>query len=311
MRKRKAEGQFDLHVDICGLRLKNPVIAASGTFGYGEEMLDFFDPGLLGGIVTKGISLDPREGNPPPRIRETASGMLNAIGLNNVGLEVFLREKLPFLNTLEDTVVIVNFYGSTVADYARLAKALSAAGGVDALEMNISCPNVKEGGIVFGTDPVLMAEVVGETKRSCTLPLIVKLSPNVTDIVKMAQTAIEAGADALSLVNTFTGMAVDIRRRRPVLANVVGGLSGPAIKPLALRMVHDVCRAVEAPVIGMGGITTATDALEFLMVGASAVQVGTATFVNPTAMPEIISGIKSGLAELGVRSLCDWIGCLK
>jgi dihydroorotate dehydrogenase (NAD+) catalytic subunit len=301
----------DLSVNFCGVRLKNPVVAASGTFGYGEDLVDFFDPAILGGLSTKGISRLPREGNATPRIWETASGMLNAIGLNNVGLEAFILRKMPFIRSLGDTACIVNFYGNTVEDYAILAEALSAVDGVDLLEMNISCPNVKEGGIVFGSDPGLMREVIRETRPRCTVPLIVKLSPNVTSIADMAKVAVEAGADALSLVNTFTGMAVSIKSRKPILANRIGGLSGPAIKPIALRMVHDVCRAVEVPVMGMGGIMTATDALEFLMVGAQAVQVGTASFVNPTAMPEMIEGIARHLESQGMSSVAEWIGCLE
>lgn len=300
----------DLSVDICGVRLKNPVIAASGTFGYGEDLRDFFDPSCLGGIATKGISRLPREGNPTPRIWETASGMLNAIGLNNVGLEAFIAHKMPFIRQLDGTACIVNFYGNSVEDYAILADELSAVDGVDILEMNISCPNVKEGGIVFGSDPGLMREVIRETRTRCRKPLMVKLSPNVTSIAEMARVAVDAGADCLSLVNTFTGMAVNIKTRRPVLANKVGGLSGPAIKPVALRMVHEVCRAVDVPVVGMGGIMDATDALEFLMVGACAVQVGTASFVNPTAMPEIIDGVARHLEAQGMRGLGEWIGCM-
>lgn len=301
----------DMAVELCGLRLPNPVIAASGTFGYGEDLVDFFDPRRLGGIATKGISLLPRAGNATPRVVETAQGMLNAIGLNNVGLDVFIERKLPYLRGLKPTATIVNFYGHSIADYATLADKLSAADGVDALEMNISCPNVKEGGIVFGTDPGLMREVVSESKKRCRVPLIVKLSPNVTDIGAMARVAVEAGADALSLINTFTGMAVDIHTRRPILANVVGGLSGPAIKPVALRMVRDVRRAVEVPIIGMGGIMNARDALEFMLVGATAVQVGTASFVNPLAMPQIVAGIEEFLSKEGLERVADWVGTLK
>ena len=301
----------DLTVTFCGLTLPNPVIAASGTFGYGEDLLDFFDPRLLGGIATKGISLLPRPGNATPRVVETAQGMLNAIGLNNVGFEAFIAKKLPFLRSLKPTATIVNFYGHSIGDYATLAAQLSAADGVDALEMNISCPNVKEGGIVFGTDPGLMREVVMESKKHCRVPLIVKLSPNVTDIGAMARVAVEAGADALSLINTFTGMAVDLGTRRPILANGVGGLSGPAIKPIALRMVRDVRRAVAVPIIGMGGIMNARDALEFMMVGADAVQVGTASFTNPLAMPQIIQGIGEFLQAEGIEKVSDWVGTLK
>jgi len=302
---------FDLSVDFCGIKLPNPVVAASGTFGYGEDLVDFFDPGVLGGLSTKGISLEPREGNPPIRIWETASGMLNAIGLNNVGLDVFIEKKMPFIRSLENTACIVNFYGNRIEDYVELAGKLSEVDGVDALEMNISCPNVKEGGIVFGSDPKLMNEVVLQTAKVCSLPLIVKLSPNVTNIADMAKVAVDAGADALSLVNTFTGMAVDIRTRRPILTNVIGGLSGPAIKPLALRMVHDVCKAVDVPVMGIGGIMNATDALEFMMVGATAVQVGTASFVDPTAMPDMIAEMVTILDDMGMSSINEWIGSIE
>lgn len=292
------------------LELQNPVMAASGTFGYGQDMVDFFDPAILGGIATKGISLEPREGNPPIRICETASGMLNAIGLNNVGFEAFVENKMPFLRKLEKTACLVNFYGNCIEDYAKLAEKLSAVEGVDALEMNISCPNVKEGGIVFGSDPVIMSEVVSAAREKCTKPLIVKLSPNVTSISKMAEVAVNAGADGLSLINTLTGMAIDINSKRPVLANVIGGLSGPAIKPVALKMTFEVCKAVDVPVIAMGGISTAEDVLEFLLAGASAVQVGTASFTNPNAMQEMIKGIADILEAKEVSSVEDWIGSL-
>ncbi len=300
----------DLSIDFAGIHLKNPVLAASGTFGYGADMTDFFDPGLLGGIATKGISLLPRAGNPPVRIAETASGMLNAIGLNNVGLDAFIADKMPFLRSLDDTITVVNFYGNCIEDYVELTRRLSDVEGVDLLEMNISCPNVKEGGIAFGTDESMLREVVSACAAVRRVPLMVKLSPNVTDIVRMARIAENAGADALSLVNTFTGMAVDVQSRSYVLHNRIGGLSGPAIKPLALRMVHDVCRAVTIPVMGMGGILNAEDALEFLLVGARAVQVGTASFVCPTAMPEMIHGMETFLENRGVASVGDWIGSL-
>ncbi len=300
----------DLSIDFAGIHLKNPVLAASGTFGYGADMTDFFDPGLLGGIATKGISLLSRAGNLPVRIAETASGMLNAIGLNNVGLDAFIADKMPFLRSLDDTITVVNFYGNCIEDYVELTRRLSDVEGVDLLEMNISCPNVKEGGIAFGTDEGMLREVVSACAAVRRVPLMVKLSPNVTDIVRMARIAENAGADALSLVNTFTGMAVDVQSRSYVLHNRIGGLSGPAIKPLALRMVHDVCRAVTIPVMGMGGILNAEDALEFLLVGARAVQVGTASFVCPTAMPEMIHGMETFLENRGVASVGDWIGSL-
>lgn len=302
---------IDITTDICGTRLQNPIIAASGTFGYGEDMLDFFSPALLGGIATKGISLLPREGNETPRIAETPCGMLNAIGLNNVGLARFLEEKLPFLNTLTETATIVNFYGNRIEDYAELSEKLSLAQGVDLLEMNVSCPNVKEGGIAFGTDEAMLNEVVSACREKATKPLIVKLSPNVTNIAKMAEVAVSSGADAISLINTLTGLAVDIERRKPILANVIGGVSGPCIKPVALRMVWEVANAVEVPVIGMGGITTVTDALEFLMVGASAVQIGTASFIHPNRMAEIVHSLPEALQKLGVSNLSEWIGSLQ
>ncbi len=301
----------DLSVNIAGLHFENPVIAASGTFAYGEEMTEFFDPGILGGISTKGLSLKPRPGNKPPRIAECSAGMLNAIGLNNVGIDKFVSDKLPYLKSLEKTVCIANFFGSTPDEYAELAGRLSDLEGVHMLEMNISCPNVKEGGIQFGVDPDLAAEVVAKTRRETKLPLIVKLSPNVSDIALMAEKVVEAGADAISLINTLTGMAVDIDKRRPVLSNIVGGLSGPAVKPVALRMTWQVCQRVNVPVIGLGGIVCARDALEFMLVGASAVQVGTASFINPYAMPEIVKGMKTFLAEKGVSSIKDWIGGLE
>jgi len=292
------------------IKLKNPIMAASGTFGYGQDMTDFFDPALLGGIATKGISLEPREGNPPIRICETASGMLNAIGLNNVGLEAFIEHKMPFIRKMDKTACLVNFYGNCIEDYVTLAGKLSEVDGVDALEMNISCPNVKEGGIVFGSDPVIMKEVVSATRANCKKPLIVKLSPNVTNIAQMANVAVDAGADGLSLINTLTGMAIDINTKRPVLANVIGGLSGPAIKPIALRMTHEVCKSVDVPVIAMGGISTPTDALEFMLAGAVALQVGTASFTNPNAMTEMITGIENILEEKNIATLKEWIGTL-
>ncbi len=297
----------DISVELGSLKLKNPLIAASGTFGYAHEFKDQMDPSVYGGISVKGLSLQPRTGNPMPRIVETPSGMLNAIGLENVGVDAFIRHKMGYLRTL-DTVIIANFFGNTVEEYGECAAKLDGVEGIGALEMNISCPNVKAGGIAFGTDPVLATEVIKKVKSKSTLPLIVKLSPNVTDIRVMVRAAEQAGADIISLVNTFTGMAVDLDRRRPVLANVTGGLSGPAIKPLALRMVMEAVETATIPVIGLGGIVTSRDALEFLCLGASAVQVGTANFVNPTAALDILTGMKQYLAGLGVEKLSDFIG---
>lgn len=280
----------DLKVTIGKLELKNPVMTASGTFGYGEEYAEFMDLNMLGAVVVKGLSLKPKEGNPPPRIVETAAGMLNSIGLQNIGIERFIDEKIPFLSTY-DTKVIVNFFGDSVEEYAEAAARLDGVSGIHALEMNISCPNKQAGWAVFGTDPGVTCEVVGAVRKRTTLPLIVKLSPNVTDICLMAKVAEDAGADALSLINTLTGMAIDVRTRRPRLANGRGGLSGPAIKPVAIRMVYDVYKAVKIPIIGMGGIMNSMDALEFLMAGASAIAVGTANFINPRAAEEIVEGL--------------------
>lgn len=280
----------DLSVTIAGIKFKNPVIAASGCFGYGQEYAEIFDLNKLGGIVTKGISLRPRQGNKTPRIVETPAGMLNAIGLQNVGLEVFIEGKLPFLQKL-DTKIIVNIYGEKIEEYAELAEKLSVEKGISFLEANISCPNVKKGGMIFGHDPEVVFKLVKEVKRNSKLPVIVKLSPNTDKIVEVARSAEDAGADAVSLINTVLGMAIDVDKRKPVLANITGGLSGPAIKPIALRMVWQVARSVKIPVIGIGGITNYSDALEFMIAGAAAIQVGTANFVNPTVMLEIIEGL--------------------
>ena len=282
----------DLAVTIGGLELKNPVMTASGTFGYGEEYAEFIDLGRLGAVVVKGLSLMPKEGNPPPRIVETSSGMLNAIGLQNIGIERFIHEKIPFLKTY-DTKVIVNFFGDTIDEYVAAAERLSTVEGVHGLEMNISCPNKQTGWCIFGTDPAVTAAVVGAVRKVTKLPLIVKLSPNVTDISLMAKVAVDAGADALSVINTLTGMAIDIRSRKPKLANKTGGLSGPAIKPVAVRMVYEVYKAVKVPIIGMGGIMHADDAIEFMLAGATAVAVGTANFIYPTATTDILDGIIS------------------
>ncbi len=296
-------------VAIGRLKLKNPVMTASGTFGYGEEYASYIDLNRLGAIVVKGLSLEPRKGNPPPRIMETPCGMLNAVGLQNIGVKAFIREKLPFLRD-HDTAVIANIFGESVEEYAGVAELLSRADGIHALEVNISCPNVKRGGIAFGTNPETAAEVARTVKAATNLPVIVKLTPNVTDIGEIAAAVEAAGADALSLINTLTGMSVDVERRIPHLKNVTGGLSGPAIRPVALRMVWQAVRRVSIPVIGLGGILTARDALEFLIVGARAVQVGTASFVQPRACMEVLEGIETYLERHGIDDIHDVIGSL-
>lgn len=300
----------NLTVDIGGIELKNPVMTASGTFGYGPEFADYLDLNSLGGIITKGLSLKPRAGNPTPRIVETCGGMLNAIGLQNVGIDEFIGKKVPFYRTV-DTKVVANFFGTTVEEYAGLAGRLDAIPEVAGVEVNISCPNVKQGGIVFGTDPAAAAAVVEAVRERTVKPVIVKLSPNVTDIVAMARACEDAGADALSVINTITAMAVDLKTRRPILANVTGGLSGPAIKPIALRMVWQVAKAVEVPVIGIGGIMTAVDALEFLLAGATAVQVGTASFLDPGAAGRIVTEMEEYLVAEGIGDVKELIGALR
>ena len=300
----------DLRTKIGPLQLKNPVITASGTYGYGREYSSIVDVNQLGGIVVKGISLKPRPGNPPPRIVETPCGMLNAIGLANVGIEAFLKEKLPWLRKL-DTVVIANIYGHSIEEYGLLAAELRGVEGISAIEVNISCPNVARGGMAFGTDPGVAAQVTETVRKNTDKPTIVKLSPNVTDIREIAKAVEMAGADVLSLTNTLTGMAVDIERRRPKLANVSGGLSGPAIRPVALFMVYQVVRSVRIPVIGMGGIMNERDALEFLIAGARAVQVGTANFVDPQAPIRIIEGLKDYCRKNEIGSLEEIIGSLQ
>lgn len=300
----------DLSVRIGLLSLQNPVLTASGTFGYGQEYADLVDLDRLGGIIVKGLSLKPRPGNMPPRTVETPCGLLNAIGLQNVGVENFIADKLPFLRNLS-VPVIVNILGQDIKEYQKLAERLSSVEGVAALEVNISCPNVKTGGVVFGTDYKAAARVTKAVRAAAGLPVMVKLSPNVTDIVSIARAVEEAGADAVSLINTLTGMAIDAETRRPRLGNVLGGLSGPAIKPIALRMVWQVAGAVKIPVIGCGGIMTAADALEFLIAGACAVQVGTANFVNPRAAMEIISGIEEYLIRHGFKKIKTVVGSLR
>ncbi|PLX94630.1 MAG: dihydroorotate dehydrogenase [Desulfuromonas sp.] len=300
----------NLSVEIGGIHLKNPVMPASGTFGYGEEYAPYLDLQRLGAIVTKGLSLRPKAGNPTPRIAETTSGMLNAIGLQNVGIDAFIEHKLPFLREV-NTPVIANFFGNTLEEYGEVAKRLADIPEVAAVELNISCPNVKQGGIVFGTDPKAASEVVSLVRKSLDKPLIVKLTPNVTDITVMARAAEEAGADALCCINTLTGMAVDVQSRKLRLANKTGGLSGPGIRPVAVRMVYQTVRAVKIPVIGVGGIFHPEDALEFLIVGAKAVQVGTANFVDPAAMISVIDGIEQYLIKAGMDDIQQLIGSLE
>jgi dihydroorotate dehydrogenase (NAD+) catalytic subunit len=300
---------MDLTVDIGNLKLKNPVMTASGTFGYGEEYSDFVDLNLLGAVVVKGISLEPMQGNPPPRICETACGMLNSIGLQNVGLKRFLKEKLPYLRQFE-TKVIVNILGNTIQEYVRLSKALNNA-GVDGIELNVSCPNVKKGGITFGVDKKTLANLIKKVKRSADKTMVItKLSPGVPDIPEFSKVAEDAGSDAISLINTIPGMAVDIESWKPKLANITGGLSGPAIKPIAVRMVWEASGAVTIPVIGIGGIINYRDAIEFMLAGATAIQVGTGNFINPGATVEIIEGIKTYLREKDIRNVRDIIGGL-
>ncbi len=300
----------DLSVEVAGIRLKNPVIAASGTFGYGVEFAHLLDLNQLGGLVVKGLSREPMPGNAPVRMQETAAGMLNAIGLQNIGVREFVREKLPGLRRYE-MAVFANVFGHTTEDYADVARVLEEAEGLAGYELNISCPNTKCGGMVFASDPALAHEVTAAVRRVTRRPLIVKLSPNVTDITVIARAAVEAGADALSLVNTFLGMAIDLDARRPVLADVTGGLSGPAIKPLALRLVYQVAGAVRVPIIGLGGILTGRDALEFIVAGASAVQVGTASYLDPRATVRIISEIADYCRRHDIASLSSLTGTLQ
>jgi dihydroorotate dehydrogenase (NAD+) catalytic subunit len=304
---KKITAKPDLSVNFAGIRLKNPVMTASGTFGYGEEFAEFVDLNRLGGVIVKGISLKPIQGNPPPRIWETPSGMLNAIGLENPGVDAFLRDKLPFLRRF-DTAVIVNIFGYSMEEYVGVAERLDGVPGVAGLEVNISCPNVKAGGMAFGSDVQASRALLSAVRRATKLPVIAKLSPNVTDVTGFAAAARDAGCDGLSLINTLLGMAIDVRCRRPRLANCTGGLSGPAIRPVAVRMVWQAAKAVKLPIIGMGGIVTGEDALEFILAGASAVAVGTANFMNPRATLEVLSGIEALLAEQGVSRLADLIG---
>jgi len=302
--------EVNLAVQLGALRLQNPVLVASGTFGYGSEYADLVDLNRLGGIMVKGTTLRPRPGNPMPRMVETAAGCLNSIGLQNVGVEAFIREKLPFLRRYR-CAVIVNIAGDSYEEFEQLAERLDGVEGVHALEMNISCPNQEKGGIHFGVDPEATRKVVSRVRQRTRLPLIVKLSPNVTDITVPARAAVDGGADILSLVNTFVGTAIDAKTRRFKLANITGGLSGPAIKPLALYMVWQVAQAVSVPIIGMGGIMNATDAVEFLLAGASAVAVGTANYVNPRASIEVLEGIEQYLREQGEKDVKDIVGTVE
>lgn len=296
-------------VTIAGVELKNPVMTASGTFGSGEEYSEFVDLNQLGAVVTKGVANVPWAGNPTPRIAETASGMLNAIGLQNPGIDVFMERDLPFLQQY-DTKVIVNVCGKTVEDYLEVVERLADA-PVDMLEINVSCPNVKEGAIAFGQKADCLYDITSAIKKKAAQPVIMKLSPNVTDITEMARAAEAAGADAISLINTLTGMKIDIHRRSFLLANKTGGMSGPAVKPVAVRMVWQCAQAVKIPIIGMGGIMNAEDALEFIMAGATAVAVGCANFINPYATQEIVSGIETFMEKEGVSDIAELIGCVK
>ena len=301
---------MDLNVDIGSLRLKNPLIAASGCFGYGVEYAEVVNLKTLGGIAVKGLFLSEREGHNPPRIVETPAGMLNAIGLQGIGVHRFVAEKLPDLYS-QGATVIVNICGSTIDEYVEITRILADADGVNAIELNISCPNIKAGGITFGNSAVGTSEVVQAVRSVTKLPIIPKLTPNVTDIAGIARAAEEAGADAVSLVNTFLAMAIDVETRRPVLSNGVGGLSGPAIRPIAVRMVYECSQAVTIPIIGMGGIMTARDVLEFIIAGATAVQVGTANFVNPNLWPKLLADLKEYLSRHNIERVQDLVGTLE
>jgi len=299
---------LDLSVSFAGIQLKNPIIAASGTFGYGVEFEDVVHLDKLGGFVVKGLSREPMIGNPPPRLWETAAGMLNAIGLQNIGAAAFLQEKLPKLQQLKNIVVLANVFGYTREDYERTIEILNDGEGIAAYELNVSCPNTTSGGLQFGSDPRSLDEVVTTAKRAARRPLIVKLSPNVTSIAQMAHIAQEAGADAISLINTFVAMAIDADTRKPRIANVTAGLSGPAIKPIALRMVYDAAHAVNIPVIGMGGISTAADVAEFMLAGATAVQIGTASYWDPCATEKIVEELQHWCHDRSITRLADLTG---
>ena len=299
-----------MSVDLGGLIMKNPVTTASGTFAAGHEYSDFLDVAALGAVTTKGVSLNGWAGNDAPRIAETPSGMLNSIGLQNPGVKVLMERDIPWLES-QGASVIVNVSGHSLDEYAAVVEALEASKGIDAYELNISCPNVDCGGMTFGTDPIMAASVVGECRKRTQRPLIVKLTPNVTDITEIAKAVEAAGADAVSLINTLLGMAIDADRKKPILARVVGGLSGPAVKPVALRMVWQVHQAVSIPILGMGGISNGVDAVEFMLAGATAVAVGTANFSNPRATIDVISGIESYCEKHGVSDVNELIGALE
>ena len=302
---------LDMSVSVAGVELKNPVIAASGTFGYGVEFEDVVTLERLGGFVTKGLSREPMPGNPPPRLFETAAGMLNAIGLQNIGVAAFLNEKLPLLRKINNIAFFCNVFGHTQEDYEEVVRALNDGEGIHAYELNVSCPNTKCGGIAFGTDPKMLFDVVSAVKEIATRPVIVKLSPNVTSIPQMAQVAEEAGADALSLVNTFVGMAIDADTRRPRISNITAGLSGPAIKPIALRMVWEAAKTVKIPVIGIGGISTAEDVIEFMLAGASAIEVGTINFWDPCACETLVDSLTKWCLEHRIEKLSGLTGGLQ
>jgi dihydroorotate dehydrogenase (NAD+) catalytic subunit len=307
MDEQETKMDLELAVNLGGIVMANPVAVASGTFGYGREYEDYLDIAGLGAVIVKGTTLEPRPGNPPPRILETAAGMLNAIGLENPGVEVFITEYLPYL-VQKKVTVIVNIAGNTLEEYAAIAARLEGCPGIAGIELNISCPNVKQGGLQFGTDPLMVKQVVAAVKARTSLPVMPKLSPNVSDIVAIARAAQEGGADALSMINTLMGMAIDVKTRRPVLANVFGGLSGPAIKPVALRMIYQVAQQVDIPILGGGGIMNTTDALEFILAGASAVSVGTGNFVNPQLAGEIVLGLQKYMLDNGLHNLQDMVG---
>jgi dihydroorotate dehydrogenase (NAD+) catalytic subunit len=300
----------DLSVQVAGVRFSNPVLVASGTFGYGEEYGQLIDLSRLGGIVTKSVTLEPRPGNLPPRTCETAAGMLNAIGLTNLGVDGFIKEKLPFLKTV-NTRVIVNVAGGSIDEYVSVVRKLNDCQGIDMLEINISCPNVKEGGLAFGARPESAHQCIKGVRDNTSYPIIAKLSPNVTDIAQIASAVQEAGADAVSLINTLVGMAIDFEKRRPILGNVTGGLSGPAIKPVALAMVWKVAKAIGLPVIGVGGIMNARDALEFILAGACMIQVGCANFVDPQTSVGIVDGLNGYLKEKGIARIVEVVGKLE
>jgi dihydroorotate dehydrogenase (NAD+) catalytic subunit len=302
---------LDMGVSVAGVELKNPVIAASGTFGYGVEFEDVVTLERLGGFVTKGLSREPIPGNPPPRLFETAAGMLNAIGLQNIGVAAFLSEKLPLLRKIKNIVFFCNVFGHTQEDYEEVARLLNDGEGIHAYELNVSCPNTKCGGIAFGTDPKMLFEVVSAGKKIAARPVIVKLSPNVTSIPQMAKVAEDAGADAISLVNTFVGMAIDAETRRPRISNVTAGLSGPAIKPIALRMVWEAANTVKIPVIGIGGISTAEDVIEFMLAGASAIEVGTVNFWDPCACETLVDSLTKWCLEHHIEKLSSLTGRLQ